>query len=157
MFITKFHPKVCSHIPDRSLIPDILLWNTNSSEMNIPAKLAKNIAKTASRNIFIILFMHSETISFDYLRERAIYCFTVYFSVSAYFVITGLACGKFLFCHTSSFCGFYTCVFTIFGSTGVYLISISGFYPAPFQNCSFGCGSHRQRRSREDCFTLYCY
>ena len=38
MFITKFHPKVCSHIPDRSLIPDILLWNTNSSEMNIPAK-----------------------------------------------------------------------------------------------------------------------
>ena len=56
MFITKFHPKVCSHIPDRSLIPDILLWNTNSSEMNIPAKLAKNIAKTASRNIFIILF-----------------------------------------------------------------------------------------------------
>jgi len=67
MFITKFHPKVCSHIPDRSLIPDILLWNTNSSEMNIPAKLAKNIAKTASRNIFIILFIHSETISFDYL------------------------------------------------------------------------------------------
>jgi len=67
MFITKFHPKVCSHIPDRSLIPDILLWNTNSSEMNMPAKLAKNIAKTANRNIFIILFMHSETIFFDYL------------------------------------------------------------------------------------------
>ena len=142
MFITKFHPKVCSHIPDRSLIPDILLWNTNSSEMNIPAKLAKNIAKTANRNIFIILFMHSETIFFDYLcffgrmqcanndtlhsdillfndyffyfRERTVYCFAVYFSVSAYFVITGLACGKFLFCHASSFCGFYTDIFTIF-------------------------------------------
>ena len=142
MFITKFHPKVCSHIPDRSLIPDILLWNTNSSEMNIPAKLAKNIAKTASRNIFIILFMHSETIFliifaffgrmqcanndtlhsdillfndyFFYFRERTVYCFAVYFSVSAYFVITGLACGKFLFCHASSFCGFYTDIFTIF-------------------------------------------
>ena len=142
MFITKFHPKVCSHIPDRSLIPDILLWNTNSSEMNIPAKLAKNIAKTANR-IFLLFFsciqklffliifaffgrmqcanndtLHSDILLFNdyffYFRERTVYCFAVYFSVSAYFVITGLACGKFLFCHASSFCGFYTDIFTIF-------------------------------------------
>ena len=132
MFITKFHPKVCSHIPDRSLIPDILLWNTNSSEMNIPAKLAKNIAKTAIQKLFFLIIfaffgrmqcanndtLHSDILLFNdyffYFRERTVYCFAVYFSVSAYFVITGLACGKFLFCHASSFCGFYTDIFTIF-------------------------------------------
>ena len=44
--------------------------------------------------------LHSDILLFNdyffYFRERTVYCFAVYFSVSAYFVITGLACGKFL-------------------------------------------------------------
>lgn len=153
--------------------------------MNIPAKLAKNIAKTANRNIFIILFMHSETIFFDYLcffwrmqcanndtlhsdillfndyffyfRERTVYCFAVYFSVSAYFVITGPCLWQVSLLSYQFLLWFlYVCIYH-FGKHWRIPDIHQRLLPCSIPERSFGCGSHRQRRSREDCFTLYCY
>lgn len=53
-FIRKFHPQVSFHMFNRQLKSEILLWNINSLDINIAARLAKNINEIVSKNIFIL-------------------------------------------------------------------------------------------------------
>ena len=62
---------------------------------------------------------------------------SVYFSVSTYFIVTGLSGEEALVCRTCTFGDLYAGIGTIFGIAGIYLIAIGTLYLTPFSTAVF--------------------
>ena len=140
-------------------------------DSTVTVKICKIIHKIIIINAFFILLSSFGVCSvlithcilillfnsyFFNLWERAINCFSVYFSVSTYFIVTGLSGEEALVCRTCTFGDLYAGIGTILGIAGIYLIAIGTLYLTPFKHCclwSWACG---QGRSRKYCLCFLC-